>query len=281
MPPPLEFLGEWGVKGNDPGQIYSPHDIAADFAGRVYIVNGHNTLDSIDKFDPRGTPLMSFTDKIFDNILALAVDRGGAIYTTNYTRNLVLIFFPDGSPLRNIRGGPGLRFRGPRFLAVDNDGNLFVDDSESFRIQKFDAKGRFRKAWGKKGLGDGEFLSIGGLAVGPDGHVYVADGTRIQKFTSEGALLAVFSAKDSSGFPVGSLDGLAVSTRFIISADPIRHQILAWTMDGHLIHQENLEGRLNNPGGYGTPRRVALTPNGELFTLDPTRYRVLRFRINF
>src|SRR5262249_11080912 len=46
--------------------------------------------------------------------------------------------------------------------------------------------------WGKTGRGDGELTFPTGLAVGPDGLVYVADNgnRRIQKFSPQGKFLA-------------------------------------------------------------------------------------------
>jgi tripartite motif-containing protein 71 len=97
----------------------------------------------------------------------------------------------DPHPLSAVRG-----------LAVDQQGNLYVVDCESNRIQKLDSEGKFITAWGSEGSGDGEFLlwfirdasrrPVGDVAVDAQGHVYVADSgnSRIQVFDSEGQFLA-------------------------------------------------------------------------------------------
>ena len=53
------------------------------------------------------------------------------------------------------------------------------------RIQKFTSAGVFVSKWGTEGQGDGQFISAEGVAMAPDGSVYVADSGnhRIQKFS--------------------------------------------------------------------------------------------------
>ena len=50
----------------------------------------------------------------------------------------------------------------------------------------------FATAWGRKGAGDGQFNEPWGIAVAPDGSVYVADtwNHRIQKFSADGAFIS-------------------------------------------------------------------------------------------
>jgi len=57
-------------------------------------------------------------------------------------------------------GGFGLSqglFDTPVAVAVDENENIYVVDQGNYRIQKFDRFGLFQFAWGRQGLGDGEF----------------------------------------------------------------------------------------------------------------------------
>ncbi|MFC1514042.1 6-bladed beta-propeller [candidate division KSB1 bacterium] len=79
-------------------------------------------------------------------------------------------------------------------LALDMDGNIFILDTGSSRIQKFNAQGRFLRTFGGKGNGPGEFRtpvslninSAGRMTVGDSGlrHFIVlnADGREITRF---------------------------------------------------------------------------------------------------
>jgi len=57
--------------------------------------------------------------------------------------------------------GVGL-FDTPVTVAVDDQENMYVVDQGNFRIQKFDRFGVFQFAWGRQGMGDGEFITDAG-----------------------------------------------------------------------------------------------------------------------
>src|SRR5271170_5842384 len=58
--PVLQFVSSWGVRGNGPGQLYKPSCIASDALGDAYIADAGSQF--IHKFDPQGTPLLSFQE---------------------------------------------------------------------------------------------------------------------------------------------------------------------------------------------------------------------------
>ena len=72
---------------------------------------------------------------------------------------------------------------------IDGSGNLFIWDPNSFRIQVFDAEGRFVRTVGRQGEGPGEFSDAFGLKfrVGVGGELAVLDGGRLQLFDPLGA----------------------------------------------------------------------------------------------
>ncbi len=82
-------------------------------------------------------------------------------------------------------------FSGPKGLASDSAGNIYVCD-DSNRISKYNANGICILSWGSKGTGDGQFNLPVCLAVDSDGSVYVSDNLnhRIQKFSSQGTFLS-------------------------------------------------------------------------------------------
>jgi sugar lactone lactonase YvrE len=89
---------------------------------------------------------------------------------------------------------PG-QFKRARGIAVTPDGSLYVADTENHRIQHLAADGTVLHVWGSFAAStenspapDGMLNEPWGIAVGPDGSVFVADtwNNRIQKFTSDG-----------------------------------------------------------------------------------------------
>ncbi|MCA9954276.1 MAG: 6-bladed beta-propeller [Ardenticatenaceae bacterium] len=85
----------------------------------------------------------------------------------------------------------------PTGLAVDSVGNVYVFDSGSHRVLKFDPAGALLRQWGGEGPAEGQFNcyedkgTICGLAVDGQDNVYVVDkgNYRIQKFDADGNFL--------------------------------------------------------------------------------------------
>jgi NHL repeat len=76
------------------------------------------------------------------------------------------------------------QFSIPAGIAVDSADNVYVNDSNNSRIQKFDSNGSYLTKWGLYGAGNGQFDGPDGIAIDSSGKVYVADGynNRIQVF---------------------------------------------------------------------------------------------------
>lgn len=140
-----EFAFEWGVKGSGPGEFNLPHGIAVDALERLYVCDRSNSR--IQVFDAQGKFLDQWKGPQIGRPYGVAVSASG---------HILLI---DG-------GDPSLA-PGDRGKAVE-----------------LDATGRVLDTFGSYGDGPGQFRLGHDLTVGPDGAVYVAEGSgqRVQKF---------------------------------------------------------------------------------------------------
>jgi uncharacterized protein (TIGR03663 family) len=181
---------------------------------------------------------------------------------------------------------PG-QFQSPRGVALANDGTMYIADSMNDRIQHLDANGKVLQVWGTRAdisQGDapgGTFNEPWGIAVAPDGSVYVADtwNYRIQKFTADGKFITMWGffgqASDSPQAFYGPR-GLAVDGQGrVYVADTGNKRIVIFSPNGDVISQFGGPGL--DLGQLDEPVGVALDASGNVFVTDTWNQRIQVF----
>ena len=145
--------------------------------------------------------------------------------------NLIRRLSPDGrvttvaGPPRGANGrvhNPGARdgqgqeslFALPRGIAVDDEGNIFFTESNN-AVRRIDRNGFVSTVFSTPDYDEGGALSsfLVGIAVGPDGELYIADGGygRILRYTRDGVLSVVADAQDGVGTRRLAPNGIVVT----------------------------------------------------------------------
>ena len=307
--PSVEFVDAWGAKGDAPGQLDDPVGIATDTLGNVYLTDAGS--EYIHKFDPKGTPLLSFQEDPLKHPQAIAVDWEGAIYVTDPARASVFIFLPDDEKERHheLR----LKERGSAenslSIAVDDDGVIYVLDAKAGKVFVYSPRLHLERSWAPAGS-SGAGRHWDALELGAGGNLYFADlsTNHLLRFSAEGQLLAeVAPGADSnanaganaginssagasgqssattnaSGQPSATTkisDEFAVSKDYIFMMDANGATLHVWSVDGKPKLDVDLGPQLG-PGYHAAPP-IALSPRHELFVLDAPKARVLRYRVN-
>jgi DNA-binding beta-propeller fold protein YncE len=177
---------------------------------------------------------------------------------------------------------PG-QFNAPRGIAFASDGSLYVADSRNNRIQHLSPDGKVIKVWGTfgdQGAGaapKGTFNEPWGIAVGPDGNVYVSDtwNHRIQKFSADGTPLnmwGVFGTSETPGALYGPR-GIAIDSKGrIYVADTGNKRIMVYDSNGAILTQFGSDGL--DPGQFSEPVDVKVDDLGNVYVTDTWNQRV-------
>ena len=191
-----------------------------------------------------------------------------------------------------VVGGTGstTQFSNPRGMAFAPDGSFYVADSRNHRIQHFDADGKPLNTWGTYAdskdntvtAPGGTFNEPWGVAVGPDGSVYVSDtwNGRVQKFDANGKFIKMWGAFGQSDATNQNVlygpRGIAVDAKGrVYIADTGNKRIVVYDADGNYYTSIGAEGF--EVGKFSEPVDVTLDKDGNVYVTDTWNQRVQVF----
>ena len=274
--------GEAGF-GGDGGpaaqaQLNGPAGIALDEeGGNVYIADSRNNLvRRIDLLTGIITTVAGADDDAVvsgaDAQIAaprgVAFDADGTLYIADTGNHQIRALDADGT-IMVVAGAGGLGDGGPataarlfvpRGIAIDMDGNLYITDTGHNRVRKVDTEGIITTIAGTGEEGEGgdggpaveaQLNRPIGLAIGPDGHVHIADSFnhRVRKVDPvSGTITNVAGTGESPPFEDESAigdGGPATSARL---RGPVA---LAFDADGNLYVTDFLQHRIRRVDTQG------------------------------
>ncbi len=244
----LKHVGD-GQEGEGPGQFREPCGVAVDPSGNVFVADTFHTTDPhqglpwgrLEKFDP------SY------NFLA-QVDKSGA-------------------------GAPG--FFGPRSVAVDPQGRVWLSDTGNSRLLVYDDNLKFLKAIGSRGTKALQFQEPFGLAVDAKGNVYVADrlNFRVQVISPDFRLLRQFKIDGWDSSQINQEPYLAVDNarHWLWVSDPTRNRVLRYNLKGgdRRVYTQGRVAPAAAPVTFNLPTGVAVDSQGILYVSDGGSGRIL------
>jgi DNA-binding beta-propeller fold protein YncE len=218
-----------------------PWGVATDAQGNVYVAD--TWAHRIQKLDPNLQPLLAW---------------GGPPAEPNA---------PNPSPLELF---------GPRAIAVDGAGDLWVTDTGHHRVLKFSAEGQPLGAFGSFGIDKGQFREPVGIAIAPNGDILVADtwNGRVQRFDSAFRFLGEFRVE---GWDDRNTENKPYLTALADGS------VLAGVPDGGVVRRYGADGRLlatwdqlgDTPAG-SRPLGLAADSQGRFWVSDAASGEIVR-----
>ena len=234
----------------------------------------------------------------FDAPAGVAVDLSGNIYVTEARNHRLRKITPDGMVSTLAGGGPSGVTTGPRYsdgkgdhagfsvptgIAVALDGTIYVSDSHNNSIRKVTPDGHVSNLAGDGDTGfedstvptDATFAYPRGLAIGPDGALYVADAynSAIRRIDAKG-VTTVAQGKTE-------LSGVAVAPDGTVYALDTEGNGIDVVQNGQLVRIVNLAGTGGDQPGLGAtamlrPADGIVVAGGSLIVADSANYKVRR-----
>jgi DNA-binding beta-propeller fold protein YncE len=184
-----------------------------------------------------------------------------------------------------------LGLNAPRAIAPGLNTDFYIADSRNHRILHIASDGSLLHEWGTfadnfaNDAPIGTFNEPWGVAIGPDGSVYVTDtwNHRVQKFTEAGEPITMWG---QFGQPVpgdsqsaGSFwgpRGIAVDDNgHVLVTDTGNKRIVVFDEDGNYITEFGTTGF--DPGQFDEPVGLAIAPSGTVYVVDTWNQRVQGF----
>ena len=285
----LGAIQSWGTFGSGPGQLDYPKGLAVDSDGNTYVADSYN--HRVQVFDQNGRFVRQWGSQgnaagQFQEPWGIAVDAQGTVFVADTWNHRIQKFDGQGRWLAGwgVFGDTGGTlgatnvFYGPRDIALDMQGNVWVSDTGNKRIVKFSADGEFIGQWGGEGASNGQFREPVGVAVDKDGNVYVADtwNQRVQKFDAAFNFLAAW--------PVLGWEGESVTNKPYLALDSAQ-KVYVTGPDYHWCVQFEPAGGVRTVWGqfgsdlasFNMPAGIALGADDSVYVLDSANHRVLKF----
>jgi len=279
----------FGGIGPQPGQFFYPTDIDIDAQGNLYVIDKQTRR--LSKFDSSGHFIASVDIRTDPKNPAeqsepwgVAVAPNGDVVVADTFGWRIKVFDAALKPILTFGNAPTqgkplgpLDLFGPRAVAFDANGNMWVTDTGDGRIQVFTLNGTFVRTIGSKGSAPGQFDEPVGISIASDGTVFVADmyNARVDILNADGSFRSSFPVEGWGGRDVNDKPYIRALTdgRIALSL-PALNQVRIYTRSGQL---QGTIAPADDPLSH--PYGIAETSDGKLWIVEGGSGRVREFPI--
>lgn len=265
----VEFIQEFGSKGEGEGEFSKKTALAFDRDGGIYIADTENLriqkLDANGRFlfEIRGTDPDKF---LFSNPMDIAVGANGTIYVVDW----ITVEIDDTESPRVFNYAPCVH----RF---DSEGNFVASyplQDLSKRIGTLEAAAPALDAEGNYALiipqGNTQRSLL--LTVDDEGHIYVFDNGYIYKLDADGNPVGTFITSQPRAGQLSKAADITVDREgnlYIVDTDA--HRVLKYNRDGQFILSLGEYG--DRAGQFISPFHLIALDDGTILVADQAKYK--------
>jgi tripartite motif-containing protein 71 len=209
----------------------------------------------------------------------------GAIYVVDTIPRQIEVFNADGSYKTTWDINPTGGYYTTR-LAVNNDGWVYTVNSQSISqtaphtINVYDRDGHWMFKFGSTGSGPGQTYGYRGIAIGHNDEVYVLDAgnKRVLVYDRNGVYLRTFGTAGTGPGKIGfDARGLALDldNDWAYVSDASDGTIEKFSLSGTPLGTFTVPGI--DPGSVGGPREITVGQDHNLYVMDYSGERMLKF----
>jgi len=141
-----KFITAWGRKGTAPGEFQTPHGLAMDQAGRLYVADREN--DRVQIFDQDGKFITEWRQ--FGRPSGVFIDKNDMLYVADHQSGEKFNkAFKPGIRIGSVKDGKVTAFidnagtrEMPEGVAADDEGNVFLGFTAEQTVKKFSKNDR-------------------------------------------------------------------------------------------------------------------------------------------
>lgn len=224
----------------------------------------------------------------FNDPTGIAIS-GSDIFVSDSRNGRIQVFDLDGNFKRQF-GRPGDdsgQLGRPMNLTIHGS-ELYVAEYMNDRIQVFGLDGSPKRVIGKSGHGPGEFNAPGGVAVAPDGDIFVPDfyNHRVQQLKANGGFVRQWGVTGKKGHLAGEFiyptDVALDQNGTLYVADAYANRIQVFDTAGKPINMWGGPFAVGIPGSFNgwfkVVTGIAVGPQGDIFAADYYNHRIQKFR---
>jgi DNA-binding beta-propeller fold protein YncE len=245
---------------------------------KFYVTDpGLGVLHIFDKKENKLIQIKEAGSKSLRSPIGIAVDVGGDIYIGDSYLRKVFVYDQKGKYLREI--GSSDVFQRPTGISILGD-KVYVVDTLGHRIIVFSKhNGTLSFAFGRNGIGPGEFNYPTNIFIGRDRHIYVMDSLnfRVQVFNEEGIYLYSFGKHGDGSGDFSKPKGIAADSEgHIYVSDADFDNVQIFDKDGKLLLIFGSTGI--EKGEMSLPAGIFIDGQDIIYVADSYNRRVQIFR---